>query len=134
MKTSNRVQMQLLLQNGIFALLLVAAAGLIIWLVKDNTAQWDLTSGQRNSLSDATRKVLDNMKGPINITAYATTRDAAQGNVRLQIAEFMAPYQRAKRDLSLQYIDPTSNPSETKAANVRMNGELIVSYGGAAST
>jgi ABC-type uncharacterized transport system involved in gliding motility auxiliary subunit len=130
MKTSNRVQVQLLLQNGIFALLLVAAAGLIIWLVKDNTAQWDLTSGQRNSLSDATRKVLDNMKGPINITAYATTRDAAQGNVRQQIAEFMAPYQRAKRDLSLQYIDPTSNPSETKAANVRMNGELIVAYGG----
>jgi uncharacterized membrane protein len=84
------MQMQLLLQNGIFALLLVAAAGLIVWLVKDNTAQWDLTSGQRNSLSDATRKVLDNMKGPINITAYATMRDAAQGNVRQQIAEFIA--------------------------------------------
>jgi ABC-type uncharacterized transport system involved in gliding motility auxiliary subunit len=130
MKTNTRLRMQLTLQNGIFALLLVAAAGLVIWLVKDYRMQWDLTSGQRNSLSDATRKVLDNMKGPIKITAYATTaRDAMQGNLRQQVADFIAPYQRAKPDVSLQFVDPTSNPNETKAANVRMNGELIVAYG-----
>jgi hypothetical protein len=52
-----------------------------------------------------------------------------QGNLRQQIAEFVAPYQRAKPDLNLQFIDPTSNPNETKAANVRVNGELIVAYG-----
>jgi len=129
MKTNARVQLQFALQNGIFALLLVAAAGLLIWVVKDTRTQWDLTSGQRNSLSDATRKVLDNMKGPIQITAYATARDAAQGNLRQQIADFVAPYQRAKPDITLQFVDPTNNPNETKAANVRMNGELIVAYG-----
>jgi ABC-type uncharacterized transport system involved in gliding motility auxiliary subunit len=129
MKTGNRLQLQLMLQNGLFALLLVAAAGLIIWAVKDSRAQLDLTSGQRNSLSDATRKVLENMKGPLKITAYATARDATQGNLRQQIADFMAPYQRAKPDLTLTFVDPTSNPNETKAANVRMNGELVVSYG-----
>lgn len=129
MKTGNRLQLQLMLQNGLFALLLVAAAGLIIWAVKDSRAQLDLTSGQRNSLSDATRKVLENMKGPLKITAYATARDAQQGNLRQQIADFMAPYQRAKPDLALTFVDPTSNPNETKSANVRINGELVVSYG-----
>lgn len=130
MKASQRLQVQLLLQNGIFAVLLLAAALLVIWLVKDSRVQWDLTAGQRNSLSDATRKVLDNMKGPLKITAYATARDPMQGNLRQQIAEFVAPYQRAKPDLTLQFIDPTANPNETKAANVRVNGELIVAYGG----
>jgi len=101
MNASQRLQLQMLLQNGIFAVLLVAAAGLGIWLVKDSRVQWDLTAGQRNSLSDATRKVLENMKGPLKITAYATTRDAMQGNLRQQIAEFVAPYQRAKPDLNL---------------------------------
>lgn len=129
MKTSARLQLQLLIQNGVFALLLVAGAGLIVWLAKDSRMQWDLTAGQRNSLSDATRKVLDNMKGPVTVIAYATVRDAAQGNLRQQIAEFLAPYQRAKPDLSLRFIDPTNNPNDTKAANVRMNGELIVAYG-----
>jgi len=129
MNASQRLQLQMLLQNGIFAVLLVAAAGLGIWLVKDSRVQWDLTAGQRNSLSDATRKVLENMKGPLKITAYATTRDAMQGNLRQQIAEFVAPYQRAKPGLNLTFIDPTSNPNETKAANVRVNGELIVTYG-----
>jgi ABC-type uncharacterized transport system involved in gliding motility auxiliary subunit len=129
MKTSSRLQLQLMLQNGVFALLLIAAAGLLVWLAKDSRVQWDLTSGQRNSLSDATRKVLGNMKGPIKLTAYATTRDAAQGNLRQQVAEFVAPYQRAKPDVTLQFVDPTSNPNETRAANVRMNGEIIVAYG-----
>ena len=59
----------------------------------------------------------------------ATARDAAQGNLRQQIADFVAPYQRAKPDITLQFVDPTNNPNETKAANVRMNGELIVAYG-----
>jgi ABC-type uncharacterized transport system involved in gliding motility auxiliary subunit len=129
MKTNSRLQLQLLLQNGIFALLLIAAAGLVVWLVKDSRVQWDLTSGQRNSLSDATRNVLNNMKGPIKVTAYASTRDAAQGNLRQLIADFVAPYQRAKPDVTLQFIDPTNNPNETKAANVRVDGELIVTYG-----
>ena len=102
-----------MLQNGIFAVLLVAAAGLLVWVAKDSRVQWDLTAGQRNSLSDATRKVLANMKGPIKLTAYATTRDATQGNLRQQVAEFVAPYQRAKPDVTLQFIDPTSNPNET---------------------
>jgi len=129
MKTTSRLQLQLMLQNGVFALLLIAAAGLLVWVAKDSRVQWDLTSGQRNSLSDATRKVLANMKGPIKLTAYATTRDATQGNLRQQVAEFVAPYQRAKPDVTLQFIDPTSNPNETRAANVRMNGEIIVAYG-----
>ena len=129
MKTTSRLQLQLMLQNGVFALLLIAAAGLLVWVAKDSRVQWDLTSGQRNSLSDATRKVLANMKGPIKLTAYATARDATQGNLRQQVAEFVAPYQRAKPDVTLQFIDPTSNPNETRAANVRMNGEIIVAYG-----
>jgi len=82
MNASQRLQLQMLLQNGIFAVLLVAAAGLGIWLVKDSRVQWDLTAGQRNSLSDATRKVLENMKGPLKITvsvgcaSFTTTPDA----------------------------------------------------------
>ena len=37
MKASSRLQLQMLIQNGIFAVLLVAAAFLIVWLLRDST-------------------------------------------------------------------------------------------------
>ena len=49
MKASARLQVQMLIQNGIFAVLLVAAAFLIVWLLRGNKMQWDLTQSQRNT-------------------------------------------------------------------------------------
>ena len=129
MKTSSRLRIQLLIQNGIFAVLLVAAAFLILWLLKDSRVQWDLTQSQRNTQTKATLDVLAQMHGPITVTAYATPRNAAQGELQQQISEFIAPYRRVKSDLSLKFVNPNENPNETRAANVRLDGELVIQYG-----
>lgn len=129
MKASARLQVHVLVQNSIFAVLLVAAAFLLLWAVKDSSLQWDLTQSQRNTLSKATLDVLTRMKGPITVTGYATARDAVQGDLRQQISEFIAPYHRSKPDLTLKFVDPNANPNETRAANIRMNGEMVVEYG-----
>jgi ABC-type uncharacterized transport system involved in gliding motility auxiliary subunit len=129
MKASARLQIHVLVQNSVFAVLLVAAAFLLLWVVKDSSLQWDLTQSQRNTLTKATLDVLARMKGPITVTAYATARDAVQGDLRQQISEFIAPYHRSKPDLTLKFVDPNANPNETRAANVRMNGEMVVQYG-----
>jgi ABC-type uncharacterized transport system involved in gliding motility auxiliary subunit len=129
MKASARFQIHLLVQNSIFAVLLVVAAFLLLWVVKDSTVQIDLTQGQRNTLSKATLDVLARMKGPVTVMAYATARDAVQGDLRQQISEFIAPYSRVKPDLTLRFVDPNANPNETRAANVRVNGEMVVQYG-----
>jgi ABC-type uncharacterized transport system involved in gliding motility auxiliary subunit len=129
MKASARLQVQMLIQNGIFAVLLVAAAFLIVWLLRGNKMQWDLTQNQRNTLSRATLDVLKKMDGPIKVTAYSTTQDAQLGDIRRLIHDFVEPYQRAKPDMTLGYVDPREHPKETQAANVRSNGELVVEYG-----
>jgi ABC-type uncharacterized transport system involved in gliding motility auxiliary subunit len=129
MKASSRLQLQLLIQNGIFAVLLIAAAVLVVWLLRDSHAQWDLTQNQRNTLSKATLEVLKKMDGPIQVTAYATPQDPNLGDIRRLIHDFIEPYQRAKPDLTLSYVDPREHPKETQAANVRANGELVIEYG-----
>jgi ABC-type uncharacterized transport system involved in gliding motility auxiliary subunit len=129
MRTGRKLQLQLLAQNTLFGVLLVAAAVLIVWLLRDNTAQWDITLNQRTSLSQATRNVLARMAGPITITAYATTQDAMAGDVRAAIREFVAPYQLAKKDIKLDFVDPREQPKQTQAANVRANGEIVIEYG-----
>lgn len=129
MKASSRLQLQLLIQNGVFAVLLIAAAILILWLVRDSRAQWDLTQNQRNTLSKATVDILKKVDGPIQVTAYATTQDQNLGDIRRLIHDFIEPYQRVKADLTLRFVDPREDPKGTQAANVRANGELVVAYG-----
>ena len=125
MKTGSRLQMQLVLQNSAFAVLLVVAAGLIVWLLRDNSLQWDLTRGQRNTLSRATTDVLKKMDSPIRVTAYASN----QPSLRQVIHAFIEPYHRAQPKLALSYVDPREHPKETQAANVRVDGELVIEYG-----
>ena len=129
MKTGSAVRLQLILQNSVFAILLVGVAVLIVWLLRDSRVQWDLTQNQRNSLSKATVDALNKMGGPIQVTAYATAQDPNLGDIRRLIHDFVEPYQRAKPDLKLTYVDPREHPKETQAANVRSNGELVVEYG-----
>jgi len=105
--------------------LLVVAAGLIVWLLRDSNLQWDLTQGQRNTLSSATRDVLKKMESPIRVTAYASN----QAGLRQLIHAFIEPYHRAQPKLALSYVDPREHPKETQAANVRIDGELVVEYG-----
>lgn len=129
MKTGRRLRLQMLAQNGIFAVLLTAAACLAVYLTKDTRAQWDLTQSRHNTLSQASRDVLTKMQGPVSITAYATPQDPVLGDVRRLIQDFVAPYRHVKPDLTLRFVDPREQPKQTAAANVRSNGELVVEYG-----
>ena len=129
MRTNRKVQLQLLAQNTLFAVLLVVAAVLVAYLLRDNKLQWDATFNKRSMLSQATRDVLQKMQGPLAITAYATTQDAVSGDVRAAIRDFIAPYQQAKPDLTLTFVDPREQPKQTAAANVRSNGEMVIEYG-----
>ena len=129
MKPNSKLRLQLLIQNGLFVLLLVGFAMAIVWVTKDIKMQWDLTKGQRNTLSQASIDVLKQVTGPVNVTAYATAQDA-DGDVRKAVETFLGSYQRAKKDFVLTFVDPRDQPQKTQAAGVRANGEMVVEYNG----
>lgn len=129
MKVNRKLRLQLLVQNGVFVVMLLALVGTVGWLTRDVKLQWDLTQGSRNTLSAAAVDVLKQLQGPIRITAYATAQDA-EGDIRKTVQTFLAPFQRAKGDLSVEYVDPREQPQKVQAAGVRMNGELVVEYNG----
>ncbi len=129
MKLNRKLRLQLLLQNGLFVVLLLGLAAAIAWVTRDIKIQWDLTQSQRNTLSQASAEVLKQMAAPIAVTAYATAQDA-EGDVRKTVQTFLAPYQRAKKDFMLVFVDPREQPQKAQAAGVRMNGELVIEYNG----
>ncbi len=129
MKINPKLRLQMLLQNSVFVLLLAAIVAAIGFLTRDIGTQWDLTQSQRNSLSPASVEVLKQMQGPVTITAFATKADV-EGNVRNTIQQFIAPYQRAKPDIELTFVDPREDPRRAREAGVRLDGELVVGHNG----
>lgn len=128
MEINGKLRFQLRLQNSLFLVLFLAAIGLSLSLLRTYHAQWDITQNARHSLSQASLNTLGQLPGPVTLTAYATRQDPKLGDIRKLIREFVAPYQRAKPDLSLKFVDPTEQPQLTRAAGIQMNGEMLVTY------
>ena len=107
-----------------------AVAVLVVALAKEYRNTWDLTQSLRNSLSQGSSDLLAQLEGPITITAFATTEDPQLGDIRRLIADFFAPYQRAKPDLKLSFVDPKEQPKLARDAGITGNGEMLVEYQG----
>jgi ABC-type uncharacterized transport system involved in gliding motility auxiliary subunit len=114
----------------LFVLLAVVIAVLIVILAKEYRSAWDLTQSLRNSLSQGSTNLLAELDGPIAITAFATTEDPQLGDIRKLIADFFAPYQRAKSDIKLSFVDPREQPKLARDAGITGNGEMLVEYQG----
>ncbi|MBS1212282.1 MAG: uncharacterized protein H6R26_898, partial [Proteobacteria bacterium] len=71
MKINARTHLEIRLQNLVFTLLFLVIIGLTAWLTTRYSAQFDWTAGGRNTLSEASAKVLELLKGPVKVTAYA---------------------------------------------------------------
>jgi len=128
MHLNRKLRLQLQLQNSLFLLLFLALVGLLIHLSRDFQQQWDVTQNHRNSLSLASQNILRQLPGPISVTSYATPQDPQQGDIRKIVREFIAPYQRIKPDLALNFIDPAEQPQAARAAGIQINGEIVVAY------
>jgi len=114
------------LGDWLFALLLLAAAVMLAFLSTRFVWQHDFSHAQRASLDARTLKLLDELDGPVAITSYAPP----DAQLRAAIADFVARYQRSKRDISLTFVDPDADPAATREAGILISGELVIHYHG----
>lgn len=126
MQTNRKSRFQLRLASTSFVVLLLTVVGLLLWLSRDVHLQFDWTHNHRNTLSEASRSLLTNLDKPLKLTAYARETEG----VRRNIAELVARYQRYKKDIVLDYVNPDTDPARVRAAGVRLDGELVVEYDG----
>jgi ABC-type uncharacterized transport system involved in gliding motility auxiliary subunit len=126
MKINARTHLEIRLQNLVFTLLFLAVVGLLAWLSTRYTAQFDWTAGGRMTLSEASRKVLDLLEGPVKITAYAREEKP----LRDRISDQVNRYNRYKRDLRLVFVNPDTQPDKVRELGITVDGEMIVEYQG----
>jgi len=113
-------------QQILSALLVVAAIGLLGWLSTQYKHEFDLTAGQRNSLTAASLRQLKQMKGPVEVLAFAPTG----ADSRAEINQFFNRYQLVKKDFKVTYIDPIKNPAKVREYNIAAAGDMVLQYDG----
>lgn len=119
-----------ILQHLVQVALYLTLALMLGFLAQKYARQWDLTQNTRHSLSQASIDILRQMHGPLTITAFAPRQDPNLGEMREIIAHYFAPYQRIKKDISLQFVDPSEDPKLAQAEHIRANGEMLVEFSG----
>ena len=108
------------------ALFLVFAFVLAAWLSTRYYYEADVTRSGRHTLSQASQELLLKADKPLSITAYARENS----ELRELIKKFVRKFQKAKTDISLQFVNPDAVPDEVRALGINVNGELILRYDG----
>ncbi|MDE2460446.1 MAG: GldG family protein [Gammaproteobacteria bacterium] len=126
MRVTRKSRLQLRAQNWGFVVLFLAVIGLVAWLSTRYVYNADWTYGHRNSLSTASVQLLHTLKSPLAFTAYA--RDNAV--LREAIRRFVGKYQEIKKDTTLTFINPDTNPQAVRSAGITADGELVIGYQG----
>jgi gliding motility-associatede transport system auxiliary component len=125
-----RAKWQLRFANAIFVLLFLVAIGLLQWASREFHWQVDLTQNQRYSLSPASIAAVEKLKGPVMVTGYAGKR----GRTRQLIRQVIGRYQKFKPDLTLEFVDPDTEPERVRSAGIQFEGEIVIAYGDARET
>lgn len=112
-------------QHLITIVLILAATFLLGWVATTYTWATDWTYANRNSLTDASKRVLDSMPGTITFTAYAYP-----GPKRQTIRDSLYRYRRYDDNIRLVFVNPASNPQKMRKLGIHNNGAVRVSYQG----
>ncbi|MGH8281606.1 MAG: GldG family protein [Gammaproteobacteria bacterium] len=126
MRVTRKSRLQLRAQNWSFVILFLVAIGLIAWLSTRYVYQADWTYGHRDSLSPASVQLLKTLKSPLSFTAYVSDNQT----LREAIRRFVGKYQAVKKDTSLNFMNPDTNPQEARSAGITADGELVIGYQG----
>ena len=119
-----------LINQLISAALVLAVIVMLGWLSVRYNFKQDWTYNQRNTLSQASQTQLATMPEPVRFFAFTYPGSPERATVQY----FIDQYSRFKKDVVLEFVDPSSQPQKVKDYGVSFAGEVIVEYQGRRET
>lgn len=86
--------------------------------------RWDLTAARQFSLSDQTKKVLQDLKEPVKVRVFARSDEFQRYRDRLD------EYTYQSKQISAEYIDPEKKPGVAQQLGVTTLGTVVFEYKG----
>lgn len=121
-----RIRNQLRFQSGLFMLLFLATLGLLAWLSQLNPLVIDLTTNQRNSLSQESTRLISSLQHPLEITVFVSPLNEK----RDLLEQLFERYQREQPLINFRSINPDLSPDLLRKHDIRVDGETVIEYQG----
>jgi gliding motility-associatede transport system auxiliary component len=123
MKISRHIHQTLRLRSLLTTTALLILLSMLAWVSYTQRWQRDLTHNTTNTLSEGSIAVLNKLADSIHVKAFISD-PTLQQQIRLLIAR----YQRHKRNILLEFIDPQQSPALSKQYKIGNQGAIVVSY------
>jgi ABC-type uncharacterized transport system involved in gliding motility auxiliary subunit len=105
-------------------LVVFAILGAINYLAERHNKRWDLTAAKQFTLSDQTKKIVQGLTKPVQVTVFARTEDFPRFRERLD------EYQYLSNQLKIEYIDPEKRPALAERLKESGLGTVVLEYEG----
>ncbi len=116
------------LASFLFVVLLVTSAGCAAFLAEHFTLRMDLSTGAHNTLTAASRTVLERLDEPLAVTAFASEDEA----LRPAILALVERYRAVDPRIRFAFVDPVQHPERAREKDIARDGTLLVEYHGLA--
>ena len=126
MKISQHLHQRIRFRSLLITILLLCLLGSLAWLSSVYTLQADWTANASNTLSDASKKVLDTLTDNVEITAYLN--DDAQPKKQFSI--LIARYKHYNPNLTSRIIALDSDPQTVRELDIGQQGAIFINYQG----
>ena len=128
MEITKKSRNQLRIQNVVFIALLSISIALLAGLSNKYNFESDWTKNNRNTLSDVSIKLLQQIPAPVKITTFIPDGNLLSN--RQYIKELVGKYQKYKKNITLEIINPDTSPDLVRQLKVTSYGEVVVEYEG----
>ena len=126
MQINRKTRLQLKLQSSVFVILILAFTGLLAWLSTQYQYSIDLTANQRNSLSEASLRLLGSVDEPLKITAFISPVNELKESLDTLFQRFAD----AQRNIEYDSVNPDLVPEKLREFNIQRDGEVVIQYAG----
>jgi ABC-type uncharacterized transport system involved in gliding motility auxiliary subunit len=117
-----RRQMKYGANTAVLVLVTLAILGFVNYLAFRHTKRWDLTKGQRYSLSDQAKKILQGLKE--DVTVWYFQRSTAPDLATAQ--DHLKTFQAASPRIKVEFVDPLQNPARAQEYDARGPWPVLV--------
>jgi len=106
-----------------YVLIVLAIVVVANYLANRYDKTYDATSNKRYSLSQETKKIVDELKQPATITYFNQSRHFSEGR------DLLNEYSDISSKVHIQYVDPDKDPEAARAAGISRYGVATVQVG-----
>jgi ABC-type uncharacterized transport system involved in gliding motility auxiliary subunit len=117
---------QVFLQQLLSLVLFLGVLAMLGWLSNRYTLEADWTAGNRNTLTEPSVKLLGTLADPVTFHVFIYPRS----EMRQSLEADLRRYQRVKKDIKVEFVDPSANPQKVRDFNVSRAGEVVAEYQG----